>query len=206
MRIDAVKLVQIFFLQMRWRLVLACLLVGACSPAPAPFHGTDLTGASFARHLELSDHHGQRRTLADFRGKVVVVFFGYTSCPDICPTTLSRLAAVMQSMGPDAARVQVLFVSLDPERDSLERLAQFVPWFHPGFLALRGDTEETRRVLTEFRVFSARKDVAGGMGYVLDHSSGAYVYDPAGRLRLYARDTASVDELVSDFRRLLAGE
>lgn len=193
---------------MRCRLhfVLAALLLAACSPAPSPFHNTDLTGASFARHLELSDHHGQRRTLADFRGKVIVVSFGYTSCPDICPTTLSRLAAVMQALGPDAARVQVLFVSLDPERDSAERLAQFVPWFHPDFLALRGDAEETGKVLAEFRVFSARKDVAGEMGYVLDHSSGAYVYDPAGRLRLYAKDTVSVDELVSDFRRLLAGE
>jgi protein SCO1/2 len=181
-------------------------LLAACSPPPpASFANTDLTGASFAQRLELDDHDGRRRTLADFHGKVVVVFFGYTACPDICPTTLARLAAVMQQLGTDAGRVQVLFVSLDPERDSGERLKTFVPWFHPSFLGLRGDAAQTKAVSDEFRVFSARKDVEGELGYVLDHSTGAYVFDPAGRIRLYVKDSASVEEIVADIRLLLKG-
>jgi protein SCO1/2 len=183
-----------------------CLaLLTACSPPPASFRNTDLTGATFAQHLALTDHHGQPRTLTDFQGQVVVIFFGYTTCPDICPTTLARLADVMKALGPDAARVQVLFVTLDPERDSGERLKTFVPWFHPSFLGLRGDAAQTRAVSEEFRVFSARKEVAGELGYVLDHSSGAYGFDPAGRIRLYVKDAASIDDIVVDLRQLLKG-
>lgn len=188
--------------------LLACLLLAllaACSPPPASFVNTDLTGATFARHLELEDHDGRRRALADFRGQVVVVFFGYTACPDICPTTLARLASVMQQLGSDAGRVQVLFVSLDPERDSGERLKTFVPWFHPSFLGLRGDAAQIKAVSEEFRVFSARKEIAGELGYVLDHSTGAYVFDPAGRIRLYVKDSASVEEIAADIRLLLKG-
>ena len=153
----------------------------------------------------LSDHNGQNRSLGDFRGKAVVVFFGYTSCPDICPTTLLRLAEVLKALGPEAEKVQVLFVSLDPERDSGERLKEFVPWFHPSFLGLYGDAAQTKAAAEQFRVFSSRKEVGSGLGYVLDHSSGAYVYDPAGRLRLYVRDTASVEDIAADIRHLLAG-
>lgn len=183
--------------------VLALALLTACSPPPEPYRNTDLSGATFARQLELDDHHGQRRTLADFRGQAVVVFFGYVSCPDICPTTLARLAEVMQQLGPEAARVQVLFVTLDPERDTAERLREFVPWFHPRFLGLRGDAAQTRAAAEEFRVFSARKTVAGELGYVLDHSTGAYVFDPAGRIRLYVKDSAASADIVADLRRLL---
>lgn len=178
-------------------------LLAACSREPAAFRNTDLTGATFGRQLALTDHHGHLRTLADFRGKVVVLFFGYTTCPDICPGTLARLAAVMQTLGNDAGRVQVLFVSLDPERDSAERLKTFVPWFHPAFLGLRGDAGQIKTVTEEFRIFSARKDVEGPLGYVLDHSSGAYVFDPAGRLRLYVKDSASVEDIAADLRLLL---
>jgi len=131
--------------------------------------------------------------------------FGYTSCPDICPTTLSRLAEVMKALGPEAEKVQVLFVSVDPERDTAERLKDFVPWFHPSFVGLRGDAAQTRAVSEEFRVFSSRREVGSQLGYVLDHSSGAYVYDPAGRLRLYVKDNSSVDDIVADIRQLLAG-
>lgn len=184
-------------------LALACALFAACTREPVAFRNTDLTGATFGRTLALSDHHGQLRTLADFRGKVVVLFFGYTTCPDICPTTLARLASVMQTLGDDAGRVQVLFVSLDPERDSAERLKTFVPWFHPSFLGLRGDAGQIKAVTEEFRVFSARKEVAGELGYVLDHSSGAYVFDPAGQLRLYVKDTASIEDIAVDIRQLL---
>ena len=190
---------------MRRRLVLALpwVLLTACQPAPVAFRNTDLTGAGFGRHLELSDHHGQARSLADFRGKAIIVFFGYTTCPDICPTTLARLAAVMQALGDQAGRVQVLFVTLDPDRDSQERLQNYVPWFHPSFLGLRGDVGQTDAVAKEFRVFSARKEVGGQLGYVLDHSSGGYIYDTAGRLRIYVKDTASVEDIVVDIRQLL---
>ncbi len=184
---------------------LTCLLLTACNPAPVAFRNTDLTGATFGRQLALTDHHGQTRTLADFRGKVVVIFFGYTSCPDICPTTLTRLAEVMKALGPAAPSVQLLFVSLDPERDSADRLKEFVPWFHPSFLGLRGSPAEIKAAADEFRVFSARKEVGSELGYVLDHSTGAYVFDPAGRLRLYVRDTASVEDVVGDIRLLQAG-
>jgi protein SCO1 len=192
---------------MRRRLFLAlpCALLAACSRAPVAFRNTDLTGATFGRGFELTDHRGQQRSLADFRGKVVVIFFGYTSCPDICPTALARLAEVMKTLGPAAGAVQVLFVTLDPERDSGERLDAFVPWFHPSFLGLRGDPVQIKAVADEFRVFSARKEVGSELGYVLDHSSGAYVFDPAGRLRLYVKDTASVDDVVADIRLLQDG-
>ncbi|HEX9195870.1 MAG TPA: SCO family protein [Azonexus sp.] len=154
----------------------------------------------------MNDHNGQSRSLADFRGKVVVIFFGYTSCPDVCPTALSKLAEVMKALGPEAEKLQVLFVSVDPERDTAARLKDFVPWFHPSFLGLHGDAAQTKAVSEEFRVFSSRRDVGSQLGYVLDHSSGAYVYDPAGRLRLYVRDTASVEDIVGDIRQLLAGQ
>lgn len=179
------------------------VLLTACSKAPVAFLNTDLTGATFGRHLSLTDHQGQPRTLDDFRGKVVVLFFGYTSCPDICPSTLARLAEVMKVLGADAGKVQILFVTLDPERDSAERLKDFVPWFNPTFLGLRGDKEQIKAVQEEFRIFSARKEVGSELGYILDHSSGAYVFDPAGKLRLYVKDTSSVADIVSDIRQLL---
>ena len=184
---------------------LFCLLLAACSRAPVEFRNTDLTGATFGRQFTLSDHNAQTRSLSDFKGKIVVIFFGYTSCPDICPTTLSRLAEVMKALGPEAEKVQVLFVSVDPERDTAERLKDFVPWFHSSFVGLHGDAAQTRAVSEEFRIFSSRREVGSQLGYVLDHSSGAYVFDPAGRLRLYVRDTASVEDIVADIRQLLAG-
>ncbi|MBL8418323.1 MAG: SCO family protein [Dechloromonas sp.] len=186
-------------------LALPCFLFAACERTPVAFRNTDLTGASFGRGFDLNDHNGQRRSLVDFHGRVVVIFFGYTSCPDICPTMLARLAEVMKALGAEANRVQVLFVTLDPERDSAARLKDFVPWFDPSFLGLRGDAGEIKAVADEFRVFSARKEVGSDLGYVLDHSSGAYIFDPAGRLRLYVKDTASVDDIAADIGQLLAG-
>jgi len=186
-------------------LALTFLLLVSCRQPPVEFRNTDLTGATFGRRLELSDHNGQRRSLADLQGRAVIVFFGYTSCPDICPTMLARLAEVMKLLGSASQKVQVLFVTLDPERDSAERLKAFVPWFHPSFLGLRGDARETKAVTEEFRVFSARKSVDSDLGYVLDHSSGAYIYDPAGRLRLYVKDGAGVEDIAADIRQLLAG-
>lgn len=185
--------------------LLFCLLALGCSRDPPSFHATNLSGASFGRQLNLTDHNGRPRSLSDFAGQAVIVFFGYTTCPDICPGMLNRFAAVMKVLGPEAARVQVLFVSLDPERDTAQRLRDFVPWFYPGFLGLRGSTQQTAALSQEFRVFSARHEVGGSLGYVLDHSSGAYVYDPAGRLRLYLKDDATVEEIAADLHLLLSG-
>lgn len=186
-------------------LLFPCALLLACNQAQPVFRNTDLTGATFGRWLSLTDHHGQKRTLDDFRGKAVVVFFGYTACPDVCPTMLAKLAEVMKVLGGDASQVQVLFVTVDPERDGADRLKEFVPWFYPTFIGLRGDTTETKAVTEEFRVFAARKTVSGDLGYVIDHSAGAYIFDPAGKLRLYVKDTASVSDIVADIHLLLQG-
>ena len=186
-------------------LIFLSALLLACNPEPAAFRNTDLSGATFGRQLSLIDHNGQPRSLADFRGKAIVLFFGYTSCPDICPTMLARLADVMKALAADAQGVQVLFVTVDPERDSADRLKNFVPWFYPSFLGLRGDDAQTKAATAEFRVFAARKPVDGELGYVIDHSSGAYVFDPAGHLRLYVKDSSSVDDITVDIRLLLQG-
>lgn len=178
--------------------------LAACKPAvPPAFKATDLTGASFGRDFALADAAGRRRMLADFRGKAVILFFGYASCPDICPTTLARLAETMKLLGPQAASVQVLFVTVDPERDTAERLREFIPWFHPDFVALRGTPEETRQLLAEFRATAIRRPVEGSMGYVIDHSTGCYVFDPAGRLRLYVKDEQNAADIAADIRLLL---
>lgn len=186
-------------------LALACATLLSCKRTPVTFRNTDLTGATFGRQLTLVDHHGQQRSLTDFQGKASVVFFGYTTCPDICPTMLARLSEVMKALGADAGRVQVLFVTVDPERDSADRLKGFVPWFNPTFLGLRGDTAQTKAAIDEFRVFAARKPIEGDLGYVIDHSTGAYVFDPAVRLRLYIKDTSSVEDIAADIRSLLQG-
>lgn len=166
---------------------------------------SDITGADFGRRLALTDHTGKARTLDDFRGKAVILFFGYTACPDVCPTALTRFAETLKQLGDEAPRVQVLFVTLDPERDTPAQLAAYVPWFHPSFIGLYGDAEATRAAAREFKIFYTRQESKGGMGYVLDHSAGAYVFDPAGRLRLYVRDDAPVDAIVADLRSLLGG-
>ena len=186
-------------------LAMSVVALLSCKRRPVTFLNTDLTGANFGRQLALLDHHGQLRSLADFQGKATVVFFGYTACPDICPTMLAKLADVMKVLGSDAERVQVLFVTVDPQRDSAERLKDFVPWFNPTFLGLRGDEVQIKAATEEFRVFAARKPVEGELGYVIDHSTGAYVFDPAGRLRLYVKDTSSVEEIASDIRLLQQG-
>ena len=164
------------------------MMLAACDKPAPQFHATDITGASFGQRLALTDHNGQPRKLEDFRGRAVVLFFGYTACPDVCPTTLSKYAEVLKALGPEAAKVQVLFVTLDPERDTPQRLKEFVPWFDPSFIGLYGDRAATEAAAKEFRIFAARKEVGGGMGYVLDHTAASYIFDPAGRLRLYVAD------------------
>lgn len=187
-------------------LVLAAVVfaLGGCGrEVPPAFHATDITGASFARDFRLVDHHGATRTLADFRGKAVVIFFGYTHCPDVCPTAMERFARVSRDLGSDAAGLQVIFVSLDPERDTREVLARYVPFFHPAFLGMTGRPAEIEALAREFRVVAARRPAEGAGGYTLDHSAGAYAYDPAGRLRLYLGPELPHEALLADLRRLI---
>lgn len=184
-------------------LLLAAAL-GGCGGGEAPrFRLTDVTGAPFGRQLALADHHGRTRTLADFRGKVVAVFFGFTHCPDACPATLSELAQVVRELGPAGAEVQVLFVTVDPERDTAEVLARYVTAFHPSFLGLRGDADETARVAKEFRVYAHKQPLPAG-GYTVDHTAGTYLYDRQGRLRLFASFGQGAAALLHDLRILLA--
>jgi protein SCO1 len=182
----------------------AALLVTACGKRDTPaFQLTDVTGASFGKALELTDHNGERRSLSDFKGKVVVVFFGFTHCPDACPTTMVELAKVARDLGPDASRMQVLFVTVDPERDTPAVLRQYVPNFDARFLGLHGTPEDTARTAKEFKVYFQKQPLPGG-SYTVDHSAGTFILDEEGRLRLFAQYGAGSSALLHDIRLLLA--
>ena len=186
--------------------VAAALALAACSGPPAPtFHATDITGAEYGRTLALTDHNGKPRTLDDFRGKVVTVFFGYTQCPDVCPTTLTTMSEVMRRLGPDADRVQVLFVTVDPERDTQALLANYVPAFDARFLGLRGSLDETAAVAKDFRTFYQKSGDTSGPNYTVDHAAGTYIFDSQGRARLYVKHGETAENIVADIRVLLAG-
>lgn len=182
----------------------AALLLGACdgSSSKPAFELTDLTGADFGRSFQLTDHNGKPRTLDDFKGKVVAIFFGYTYCPDVCPTTMGELSLVMKELGKDAERVQVLFVTVDPERDTPALLSKYVPAFNPSFLGLYGDAEATKRTAKDFKIFFQKQPLKGG-GYTMDHSAGTYLYDANGRLRLFAAYGQGAPKLLHDIRLLL---
>jgi protein SCO1/2 len=186
-----------------WSITICSLLVAACDAGGPQFKSTDITGVDYGRALELTDHHGKARRLEDFRGKAVVLFFGFTHCPDVCPTTLADMAQVMRQLGADADRVQVLFVTVDPERDTQEALAQYVPAFDARFLGLRGDLEATRRVAKEFKVYFEKRPGATPGAYSVDHSAQSYVLDPQGRLRLFVRHGRIAEDLAPDLRVLL---
>ena len=186
-------------------LVLLATLTGCEQHSSAPkFQLTDVTGAPFGKSLALTDHNGKARTLDDFRGKVVVLFFGFMSCPDVCPTTLAELAQVAKALGPDAEKLQVLFVTVDPERDTPERLRQYVPSFHPDFVGLHGDAAATAQAAKEFKIFYQKQPQPGG-DYSMDLSAGTYILDPHGRLRLFAQYGAGANTLLHDIRLLLQG-
>lgn len=170
----------------------------------ASFKSTDITGADYGRALDLTDHTGTPRTLADFRGKLVVLFFGYTQCPDVCPTTLATMAEVMKQLGPDAERVQVVFVTLDPERDSQKVLSGYVTAFDPRFIGLYGDADATTRTAKEFKVFVQKSAGSSPSNYTVDHTASTYVLDGQGRLRLYMRHGQSSADILSDLRLLLS--
>ena len=188
--------------------VLAVHLSG-CTPQQQPFNATAVSAPDFGRlnALEaLSDHTGSRLSRVDFSGKAVVVFFGYALCPDICPTTLATLKDVMRLLGQDAGRVQVVFVTLDPERDTPEVIGPYVGWFDPSFRALRGDAAATRAVAKEFKVAFSKVEGTSAAGYSLDHTATSYAYDPQGRLRLLIRHGASAEAITADLKKLLAGQ
>ena len=180
----------------------AALLLAACD-SKVKFKGTDITGADYGRTLSLTGHDGKPRTLEDFRGKAVVMFFGYTRCPDICPTTLVDMAQAMKALGPDADRVQVLFVTVDPARDTPEVLSKYVPAFDPRFLGMYGDDDATRRTAKEFKVFFEKREGGAPGAYTVDHSAQSYVLDPKGRLRLFVRHDRLAEDLPGDIRQLL---
>lgn len=187
----------------RIRALLLALLVAACDGGGAKFRSTDITGADFGRTLALTGHDGKPRTLEDFRGKAVVLFFGYARCPDICPTTLADMAQTMKALGADADRVQVLFVTVDPARDTREVLSQYVPAFDPRFLGLYGDEEATRRAAKEFKVIYEKREGSAPGAYTMDHSAQSYVLDPKGRLRLFVRHDRIAADLAVDLQQLL---
>jgi len=184
--------------------LLTAALIAGCGPSGPKFKNTDITGANFARELSLTDHTGKPRTLADFRGKVVVVFFGYVRCPDVCPTTLAELKSVVEQLGEEGKRVQVLFITVDPERDTRKLLAQYVPAFHPDFLGLYGDQEQTARTAKEFKVFYQKVPGSRPDNYSVDHTAGSYVFDPSGRIRLFVSH-GRAGTLAADIRSLLKG-
>jgi len=194
-------------------LLLALLMLAACGEKNADgvvqapsgqFQNTDVTGLGYAHDFALTDHHGKPRTLADFKGKAVVVFFGYTQCPDVCPTTMAEMAAVMQELGPLADRVQVLFVTVDPARDTQELLAKYVPAFDSRFLGLYGDQAATEKVAKEFKVFFQKVPGQEPGSYTMDHTAGSYVFDPQGRIRLFVRHGQGPEPIVHDLKLLLS--
>ena len=198
-----------------WLIALCCgllLLVAACDSGRPQFKHTDVTGADYARDFALTDHHGKQVTLADYRGRVVTVFFGFTQCPDVCPTALAEMRAVVEKLGPDGSRLQVLFITVDPERDTQALLAQYVPAFNPAFVGLYGDAGTTAKVAKDFKVFYQKVPGKTAGSYTVDHSAGTYVFDPQGKLRLFVRPPPSgepasttADRLIGDIRLLLAG-
>jgi protein SCO1/2 len=187
-------------------LVLPTLLLGACDkPGSAPaFKGVDITGAEYARSLNLPDQNGQPRSLADFKGKVVVVFFGYTQCPDVCPTTLTELAAVKQQLGADGAKVQSLFVSVDPERDTPALLKAYMANFGPDFVGLTGTPEQVKTAAQEFKIYYAKVPGKTPSSYTVDHTAGSYLFDKQGRVRVFTRYGSGAQALVNDLKILLA--
>ncbi|MBS0444531.1 MAG: SCO family protein [Proteobacteria bacterium] len=181
----------------------ACDRLGLSSSAKPAFNGVDVTGSDFGRNLALTDQNGQPRTLADFKGKVVVLFFGYTQCPDVCPTTMAELAQVKKSMGKDGDKVQGVFVTVDPERDTAEVLKAYMGSFDPTFVALRGNAEQTAAAAKEFKVYYAKVPGKAEGSYTMDHTAGSYVLDTTGRLRLFERYGGPPEQLAADLKAMM---
>jgi len=191
------------------------LLLSACNPnsqsgtgaeagnKAGGFVGTDITGADFPKPLALTDHNGKKRTMDDFKGKVVTLFFGYTHCPDVCPTTMSDLKQTMKLLGDKADQVQVVFVTVDPERDTQAVLAQFVPSFDPRFIGLWGSLQETAETLGNFKIYYSKVESKTKGDYTIDHSAGMYVFDKTGKIRLYLDYGQKPADIASDLTKLM---
>ena len=184
-------------------LVSAVGLLTACSKGKPEFRGVDISEVDYARDIQLPDHNGQQRSLKDFKGKVAVVFFGYTQCPDVCPTTMQEMAEVKRMLGKDGDRLQAIFVTVDPERDTADMLKAYMGNFDPSFLALRGTPEQTAAVAKDFKIYFKKVDGKTPTSYTMDHSAGSYIYDTQGRLRVYYRYGSGVEALAADVRTLL---
>lgn len=187
-------------------LIAGALALSGCGAGAPKFKASDVTGAGFGRDFTLSDPDGKQRTLADYRGKVVVLFFGYTQCPDVCPTTLAALAETMKSLGADASRVQVIFVTVDPDRDTADVVKSYVSAFDPSFVGLRGDADAIARTAKEFKILYQKQPGRTPQSYTVDHSAGTFLFDPQGRLRLYVGNGQGVDVFAHDIRELLRAQ
>ena len=186
-------------------LALSCALaLTGCDSARPSFKSVDITGAEYARQFSLTDTEGKTRTLADYLGKVVVVFFGYTQCPDVCPTTMTELAEVKRSLGADGKRVQGIFVTVDPQRDTAELLHAYLANFGPDIAGLRGTPEQTQAVAREFKIFYSKSPGPTETSYSIDHTAGSYVIDARGRVRLFTRYGSGAKMLAADLKILLA--
>jgi protein SCO1/2 len=190
----------------------ACALLAAsaaflagCSDSKASFSAIDVTGADYAKSFELTDHNGQVRRLTDFAGKVVVMFFGYTQCPDVCPTTMAEMLTIKKALGADGDRLQVLFVTVDPERDTPELLKAYMENFDPSFLALYTPPQKLPELTKSFKIYYKKVDGSTPTSYTMDHSAGSYVYDPKGQLRLFTRYGSPKEALIKDIQTLLGG-
>lgn len=183
--------------------VAASLVVAACSPAA--FQSVDITGANYAQGFSLTDTEGKTRTLSDFKGKVVVVFFGFAQCPDVCPTTLADMAEVRKRLGKDGERVQVVFITVDPARDTPQVLGAYMRNFDPSFVALTGTAEQIEKTTKDFKVFFAKVPGKTEGSYTIDHTAGSFVFDPQGRVRLFIRHGGGAEAMASDLKLLLGG-
>jgi len=187
-----------------WSAVAATGLgLAGCGPSQPKFNAVDLTGADYAKDFKLADADGKVRTLADFKGKVVVLFFGYAQCPDVCPTTMAEMTQVKQKLGQDADRFQVLFMTVDPERDTPQIMKAYMQAFDPSFVALVPTPEQLPQVAKDFKVYYKKAEGKTPGSYTMDHSAASFVYDPQGNLRLYVRYGAGVDAIVADVKTLL---
>ena len=182
---------------------IASLNLSGCTEAKPTFNAVDITGADYAKDFSLTDASGRARTMADFKGKVVVLFFGYAQCPDVCPTTMSEMAQVKQQLGSDGDKLQVLFVTVDPERDTPEVMKAYMGAFDPSFLALIPTPEQLPALTKDYKVYYKKVDGKTPTSYSMDHSAASFVYDPQGRLRLYMRYGAGVPAMVDDIKALL---
>lgn len=187
-----------------WLGMTATLGLAGCGESKQNFNAVDITGADYAKDFSLKDADGKVRTMADFKGKAVVLFFGYAQCPDVCPTTMTEMAQVKQQLGKDGDRLQVLFITVDPARDTAEVLKAYMGAFDPSFVALIPTTEELATVAKDYKVYYKKVDGKTPTSYSMDHSAASYVYDTQGRLRLYARYGAGVAPMVADLKTLLA--